>query len=165
MTTPFFNHSILGVGAPVRGISILIGSPARTLILRPIIPSSHSFGFSENRSKYIYGGSQKKHSFTFHRFSDKDVRSVTLFARSSSINSCHSVLILVSFLHSVVVIFQMAHRFLVEFHPTSSRAISSFNVISNNRRAAVTNWCRPFDLDVIFVAIHKFWFSRFSRYI
>lgn len=45
----FFIHSILGAGAPVNGISILMGSPARTLILLPMIPSSHNFGFSEKQ--------------------------------------------------------------------------------------------------------------------
>lgn len=39
MRMAFFDHSTVGVGAPEIGMSILMGSPARTLILRPIIPS------------------------------------------------------------------------------------------------------------------------------
>lgn len=37
---------MVGVGAPVIGMLILIGSPARTLILLPTRPSKYSFGFS-----------------------------------------------------------------------------------------------------------------------
>lgn len=39
-------HSMVGVGAPDIGIFTLIGSPARTLILRPISASRFNFGFS-----------------------------------------------------------------------------------------------------------------------
>jgi hypothetical protein len=42
----FLVHSTTGIGAPDKGIWILIGSPARTLIFLPIRPSKYSFGFS-----------------------------------------------------------------------------------------------------------------------
>jgi len=44
--TVFLVHSTTGIGAPDKGIWILIGSPARTLIFLPMRPSKYSFGFS-----------------------------------------------------------------------------------------------------------------------
>lgn len=44
--TEFLVQSTTGIGAPDKGIWILIGSPARTLIFLPIRPSKYSFGFS-----------------------------------------------------------------------------------------------------------------------
>lgn len=43
---PDLVHSTFGVGAPDNGMLTLMGSPARTLILRPIRASKWSFGFS-----------------------------------------------------------------------------------------------------------------------
>lgn len=43
---PSLVHTIVGVGAPDSGMLTLIGSPARTLILRPINASRFNFGFS-----------------------------------------------------------------------------------------------------------------------
>jgi len=44
--TELLVHSTTGIGAPDKGIWILIGSPARTLIFLPMRPSKYSFGFS-----------------------------------------------------------------------------------------------------------------------
>lgn len=43
---PSLVHTMVGVGAPDNGMLTLMGSPARTLILRPINASRFNFGFS-----------------------------------------------------------------------------------------------------------------------
>lgn len=102
---------------------------------------------------------------TFHGFGDESVGSVARFTRASSIHCRNPVLVRMAFLHSVVREFLATHGLLVELHPPSGGDVSALDVVAHDGRAAVADGRRPFDGDVVLVAVHKLRLSGLARNI
>jgi len=88
------------------------------------------------------------------------VRSAT-----SSIVCPDLVFILVSILYLAILVVGSTYWFGCYCYPSSSKKITSFNIITGNLRTTIVCWWFPANLDKVSVSINSKWSSRLARNI
>lgn len=79
------------------------------------------------------------------------------------INRRNTILVLFAFVNVIVVEFQSFDRRFCELNPSTRQYLSSFYIVSENRRASVGNRRHPLQRNMIFIDFNGVWSRWFAR--